>query len=58
MSHRVVNRLTKWTPERDDTLVSLFERKLHPREIADELGVSISAVEARYRAIRKERQSV
>lgn len=58
MSHKVIHKVTKWNPERDAKLVTLFESKLHPNDIAVEMGASRAAVEARYRAIRKERQSV
>jgi hypothetical protein len=54
MNHRVVKYTTKWTPERDAQLVTLFQQGLRPGEIAPQMGASICAVEARYRAIKKQ----
>lgn len=57
MSHRVVHRVTKWTPERDAKLVGLFEYGLRPTDVAAEMGTSISSVEARYRKLKKKEQN-
>lgn len=56
MTHRVVHRVTKWTPERDAKMVGLFQYGLRPADVAFEMGVSISAVEARYRKLKKKEQ--
>ena len=57
MTHRVVHRVTKWTPERDAKMVGLFRYGLRPADVAAEMGVSISAVEARYRKVKKEQNN-
>lgn len=46
----------KWTPEMDAKLVGLFEYGLRSSAVAEQMEVSISAAEARYRRLRAQKE--
>ena len=55
---RVLNvERIKWTTEKDNELLELFAAGLPKSEIAQEMGTSISGIEARYRKLRKEQKN-
>jgi hypothetical protein len=43
----------KWTPELEAKLVGLFDYGLRAADVAEEMGISICAAEARYRKLKK-----
>jgi len=43
----------KWTPEAEAKLWGLFQYGLRARDVAEEMGISICAAEARYRKLKK-----
>lgn len=43
----------KWTPELEAKLWGLFQYGLRARDVAEEMGISISAAEARYKKLKK-----
>jgi hypothetical protein len=43
----------EWTPELEAKLWGLFEYGLRARDVAEEMGISICAAEARYRKLKK-----
>jgi len=47
----------KWTPELEAKLWGLFEYGLRARDVAEEMGISICAAEARYRKLKKAKQN-
>ena len=44
---------TKWTPELEAKLWGLFQYGLRARDVAEEMGISICAAEARYKKLKK-----
>ena len=57
MTKNIVSRprgASKWTPEIDRELYNLWNDGVHKSEIAERLGMTISAVEGRYHRIKKE----
>lgn len=58
MQRRVLNpERMKWTPEKDKQLMALFAQGLHKNEVAQQLGASIAATDARHQRLRKEEQT-
>lgn len=58
MKHRVLNaEKMKWDAEADAKLLHLFSQGLHKSDIAQTMGTSISAAEARYRRLKKEQEN-
>jgi len=49
--------VTKWTPELEAKLWGLFQYGLRARDVAEEMGISICAAEARYRKLKKAKQN-
>jgi hypothetical protein len=47
----------KWTPELEAKLWGLFQYGLRARDVAEEMGISICAAEARYRKLKKAKQN-
>jgi len=47
----------KWTPELEAKLVGLFDYGLRAADVAEEMGITICAAEARYRKIKKAQQN-
>lgn len=47
----------KWTPEQEARLLGLFEYGLRARDVAEQMGISIAAAEARYKKLKKEREN-
>jgi hypothetical protein len=47
----------KWTPELEAKLIGLFDYGLRARDVAEEMGISICAAEARYRKLKKEQKN-
>jgi hypothetical protein len=45
----------KWTPEAEAKLMGLFEYGLRARDVAEEMGITICAAEARYRKLKKKK---
>jgi len=43
----------KWTPELEAKLVGLFDYGLRATDVAEEMGITIAAAEARYRKLKK-----
>jgi len=43
----------KWTPELEAKLWGLFQYGLRARDVAEQMGISICAAEARYRKLKK-----
>jgi hypothetical protein len=43
----------KWTPELEAKLMGLFGYGLRAADVAEEMGISICAAEARYRKLKK-----
>lgn len=43
----------KWTPEMDRELFNMWSYGIHKNEIAERMGMTISAVEARYHKLKK-----
>lgn len=55
MSHVVRNaEKMNWTAAADAKLLHLFSQGLHKNDVAQAMGTSISAAEARYRRLKKE----
>jgi hypothetical protein len=46
----------KWTPELEAKLVGLFDYGLRAADVAEQMGISICAAEARYRKLKKKEQ--
>lgn len=46
----------KWTPEMEAKLWGLFQYGLPAREVAAQMGISVSAADARYRKLKKEKE--
>lgn len=46
----------KWTPELEAKLVGLFDYGLRATDVAEEMGITIAAAEARYRKLKKKEQ--
>ena len=44
-----------WTPEKDATLLEYYQQGLRPAYMADQMGLTIAAVECRYRKLKKAR---
>lgn len=42
-----------WTPEKDAKLLGLFNYGLRAKDVAEEMGISICAAEARYKKLKK-----
>jgi hypothetical protein len=42
-----------WTPEKDAQLLAYYERGLRPSYMAEQMGLTIASVEARYRRLKK-----
>ncbi len=58
MQHRVLNpERMKWTPELDKQLLDLFAQGLHKNEVADRLGASIAATDARRGILKRKGQA-
>ena len=49
----VRKRVFKWTPELEAKLVGLFDYGLRAADVAEEMGITICAAEARYRKLKK-----
>jgi hypothetical protein len=47
----------KWTPELEAKLWGLFQYGLRARDVAEEMGISICAAEARYKKLKKAKQN-
>ena len=47
----------KWTPELEAKLVGLFDYGLRATDVAEQMGITIAAAEARYRKIKKAQQN-
>ncbi len=45
-----------WTPEMERELMNLRDYGVHKSEIAERLGVTIAAADARYFRLKKERE--
>jgi hypothetical protein len=45
----------KWTPELEVKLVGLFDYGLRAADVAEEMGITICAAEARYRKLKKKK---
>ena len=43
----------KWTPELEAKLWGLFQYGLRAKDVAEQIGISICAAEARYRKLKK-----
>ena len=43
----------KWTPELEAKLVGLFDYGLRATDVAEEMGITIAAAEARYSKLKK-----
>jgi hypothetical protein len=43
----------KWTPELEAKLWGLFQYGLRAKDVAEEMGISICAAEARYKKLKK-----
>ena len=53
MANRVYRGVTKWTPELDEKLMGLFNYGLRPKDVAEEMGMSVATVEGRYYRLKK-----
>ena len=53
MANRVYRGVTKWTPELDEKLLGLFSYGLRPKDVAEEMGMSVATVEGRYYRLKK-----
>ena len=53
MANRVYRGVTKWTPELDEKLMGLWNYGLRPKDIAEEMGMSVATVEGRYYRLKK-----
>ena len=42
-----------WTPEKDAKLLGLFNYGLRAKDIAEEMGLTVCAVESRYTKLKK-----
>jgi hypothetical protein len=42
-----------WTPEKDVQLLSYYEHGLRPAYMAEQMGLTIAAVESRYRKLKR-----
>jgi hypothetical protein len=51
----VKNVRFQWTPELEDKLWGLFQYGLRARDVAEQMGISICAAEARYKKLKKAR---
>lgn len=51
--NRVTRGQNKWTPEMDRQLVNMRNYGIHKNEVADRLGVTVAASDARYYRLRK-----
>jgi len=49
----VKNPKVQWTPELEAKLWGLFQYGLRARDVAEEMGISICAAEARYKKLKK-----
>jgi len=47
----------KWTPELEAKLMGLFDYGLRATDVAEQMGISICAAEARYRKLKKAQQN-
>lgn len=47
----------KWTPELEAKLIGLFDYGLRAADVAEQMGISICAAEARYRKLKKAQQN-
>ena len=47
----------KWTPELEAKLIGLFDYGLRATDVAEQMGITIAAAEARYRKIKKAQQN-
>ena len=47
----------KWTPELEAKLWGLFQYGLRAKDVAEQMGISICAAEARYRKLKKAKQN-
>ena len=43
----------KWTPELEAKLIGLFDYGLRATDVAEQMGITIAAAEARYRKLKK-----
>ena len=46
----------KWTPELEAKLIGLFDYGLRATDVAEQMGITIAAAEARYRKLKKKEQ--
>ena len=53
MSHKVGRPRVNWTPEMDEAILQMRAAGVHKTEIAEKLGQSIAAVDARYFRLKK-----
>lgn len=49
----VKRALFKWTPELEAKLWGLFQYGLRAKDVAEQMGISIAAAEARYKKLKK-----
>jgi len=47
----------KWTPELEAKLIGLFDYGLRATDVAEQMGITIAAAEARYRKLKKAQQN-
>ncbi len=49
----VKNTKVQWTPELEAKLWGLFQYGLRAKDVAEQMGISICAAEARYKKLKK-----
>lgn len=46
-----------WTPEKDAQLLEYYQHGLRPAYMAEQMGLTVAAVECRYRRLKKEQSN-
>ena len=53
MANRVYRTRVVWNPALDEKLMGLFNYGLRPKDVAEEMGMSVATVEGRYYRLKK-----
>ena len=56
MPNRVYRTRVVWNPALDEKLMGLFNYGLRPKDVAEEMGMSVATVEGRYYRLKKEQE--
>ena len=53
MANRVHRTRVVWNPALDEKLMGLFNYGLRPKDVAEEMGMSVATVQGRYYRLKK-----